>query len=73
MAERTERYRVDLHGSIVAEGGGILYDAQDIADLSRKARKRLAAIHTADQNIDWEHASEILEREGLITEVPDHA
>ena len=56
-------------GCIVGQGGGILYD--DIEDLSREARHRLAELHTADPELDWEHAEEILRAEGLFCE-PAH-
>lgn len=61
-----DRLHVNRDGSIVDALGGVLYDAQDISDLSRAARKRLAEIHTEDPDADWDKAEQILEREGLL-------
>ena len=63
-------------GAIVDKLGGLLYDADTIADLSPAARQRLAEIHSLDVDLEWEGslaeniwgAWDILIAEGLMPE-----
>lgn len=62
-----EDYKV-VRGAIVGEDGGLLYESDTLRGLSHEARTRLAEIHSEDQQIDWEGASEILIAEGHMRE-----
>ncbi len=62
VAMHSDTYHVD-GGCIVGSDDTILYD--DLDDLSVPARHRLAELHTADPDLDWEHAADILNAEGL--------
>lgn len=51
--------------SIIDGHGGLLYDSENLEDLSIPARHRLAEIHNEQPGLDWVGASRILAREGL--------
>jgi hypothetical protein len=67
-------YTVTKNGSIAGEHDGVLYFPDDIAFLSRKARKRLAELHSMHPYLEWEGsikearmgAQDILIAEGLL-------
>lgn len=57
------KYRVDGACIVEDRSGAILYDL--LEDMPEKTRQRLAELHSANNRLDWEHAAEILEREGF--------
>jgi hypothetical protein len=65
-------YQVSAGGSIVDRHGAVLYEADSIRDLSPAAKQRLAELHTAHPELEWEGcgdqigASDILRQEGLL-------
>ncbi len=68
MKASKDQFRVS-GGAIVDRQGAVLYDSDSIRDLTPRARRRLAALHTQhadDQGFDWEHAEVILVREKLL-------
>lgn len=68
----SDSLQVTAEGSIVDRHGAVLYDAEAIRDLSPAARRRLAELHAAQPDLEWEGcgdqlgASDILQREGLL-------
>ena len=69
--EPRSRYHVEAEGEevcIVDQFGGLLYEDESLRDMSIAARRRLAALHTKDAGMDWEHARDILIAEGLYIE-----
>ncbi len=53
-------------GSIVYGKSGILYESFALDHLSDEACLRLAEIHNDNPDIDYEHAEDILIKEGLF-------
>lgn len=53
-------------GGIEGDDGGVLYYRGDIRDLSIKAKRRLAELHSQVPDMDWERAESILKREGFL-------
>ena len=70
-----DRYHVSDCGSIVDQYGAILYEEFAISDLGPAARRRLAELHTVDEELEWEGdgtrlgAWDILINEGLMLPV----
>ena len=64
---RNRAYYVSDEGGIVSDDG-VLYDVESLIGLSAAARTRLAELHTADPDLEWEGpagAWEMLKKEGL--------
>jgi hypothetical protein len=52
----------------IADGGGILYDAHTISDLTPAAKDRLVELCNHPDYAGWEWAARFLIAEGLYTE-----
>ena len=63
MNEKTRAKIFKGHGNLygVEKEGGVIYEA----DFPRRIAQRLADLEEENPSLDWEHAREILEKEGF--------
>jgi hypothetical protein len=59
LEQRTFKYKLDKDGSIVDQYGAILYESENLNGFPRKAKIRLAKLHTADPTLNWEGNADV--------------